>query len=131
MGMTERELGRLVAAQRRAEQKYDAIEKKRMDALRSVREKFRPLEHAATMAVNDARAAVSRAELARAGIVPGKTVVLWQGKLWAVVLTYSGWTRLAPVTKDGKPHRGRVPAFTSRFDRLGIVPGITASGLPE
>lgn len=62
---------------------------------------------AAHKAARTAIAAVTALELEQAGIVPGATIVRYQGALWTVRIKVSGYAELDPMTKDGKPHMGR------------------------
>lgn len=108
--MTRADL-RIAAAKKalaKAENRLKAADDAANAAVRKVRDRHRPRILAADRAITEARAAVTRAELAAHGIVPGKTIIVcrpawghYQGR-YVVEVGPEGWPRLWPVGKTGK-----------------------------
>jgi hypothetical protein len=120
--MIEKRLARARAASSKASEKVRAAQQKLDIQCRVFRaEKIKPL-YAAQKAARDAIAAITAIELEAAGIVPGKTVVRDYNGLWVVRIKASGYAKLDPVTKNGKPHMGKYAKPTPyRLSHLQIT----------
>jgi uncharacterized protein (DUF1501 family) len=120
---TDAEIAKLQAALDKARDRHLAAINAAHAAEQRARRQHEPKVSAAEMAQNEASLALATAKLAQKGITPLRTVIRYQGDVWAVRLTPDGFRRLIPLKADLSQHMGRKELMLPVFRNCVIEPG--------
>lgn len=118
---SDAQMARLVDALMKAEVSSRKARQRREEALTAAARRHYPKVTKAYAAVKEARLALETANLLRLGITPMQTVIRADGALWGVRLTSEGFARMVPLTKDLRPHKGRIERSLVRSAKMTIL----------